>query len=641
MESSEQSKYKSQTNGTIPPSRGAKQSHIFSWELLGIIFCILVYSALVNIGPVRHAGLITQYFPVILLIASLYLVGCTFVADTAKNRFCHFDHYVKKYSTNLTVWLLLSFLLIGSQLIYNWSGEELSYFYIGGLLPNSDAGNYYEGARDLLIEGDLSIWSSRRPMMTTYLASILAISNFSLIYTVSIISGLAAFSVALVSASIRRTEPAAVALWAIVLIFFFYNGYVGTTLSENLGLTLGGLAFVCLWAAADNRKIHLFLLGVFFMALAQITRSGAVLVLPFLILWGMFWLASNFRSKMIVMFGGGAVIILAFLMNRLLLLAGGGDPALAFSNFSDTLYGLSVASQLSIGAWKQIVVDHPDVASLAEPVRSQSIYRLAFDNIISQPGTFATALFRNLQTYTISNGGLNMVAGTKAWVLVQIPSLLGVLWCIRYFKNPRYVLLLFVLGGILLSATIVTEDGGLRVFAATVPFSAVIAALGLRWIYRSSFNKDLKNYIPDESQVSYEKFAVYSGVLLVISLLLTIILVPLNIASRPAEEILCRAGYDRSVIHFPARAAVYLKQGVNDASAGYPAVMLNDMPAALEVNSRQWPVNKQLKKVPLSLVLADKFYLLPTEALANDPQQLTTCVEKNSWLYVSQDLTTN
>jgi hypothetical protein len=281
------------------------------------------------------------------------------------------------------------------------------------------------------------------------------------------------------------------------------------------------------------------------------------------------------------------------------------------------------------------------VASLAEPVRSQSIYRLAFDNIISQPGTFATALFSNLQTYTISNGGLNMVAGTKAWVLVQIPSLLGVLWCIRYFKNPRYVLLLFVLCGILLSAMIVTEDGGLRVFAATVPFSAVIAALGLRWIYRSSFNKDLKYYIPDESQVSYEKFAVYSGVLLVISLLLTIILVPLNIASRPAEEILCRTGYDRSVIHFPARAAVYLKQGVNDASAGYPAVMLNDMPGALEVNSRQWPVNKQLKKVPLSLVLADKFYLLPTEALANDPQRLTTCVEKNSWLYVSQDLTTN
>ena len=630
---------KSLADATISSSIGTKQSHFFSRELLGIIACILAYTALINIGPVRHVGLIPQYLPVILLFACLYLLACAFVAHKKINRFCNLCHYVELHSGSLTIWLFLSFLLIGSQLIYNWSGEVLSYFYIGGLLPNSDAGNYYEGARYLLTEGDLTIWSSRRPMMTTYLASILAISNFSLINTVSIITGLAAFSIALVTVSIRRTEPAAVALWAFVLMFFFYNGYVGTTLSENLGLTAGGLAFVCLWAAADKRKIHLFLLGVFFMALAQITRSGAVLVLPFLILWGMFWLASTFRSKMIVMFGGGAVIILAFLMNRLLLLAGGGDPALAFSNFSDTLYGLSVASQLSIGAWKQIVVDHPDVASLAEPVRSQSIYRLAFDNIISQPGTFATALFRNLQTYTISNGGLNMVAGTKAWVLVQIPSLLGVLWCIRYFKNPRYVLLLFVLGGILLSAMIVTEDGGLRVFAATVPFSAVIAALGLRWIYRSSFNKDLKNYIPDESQVSYEKFAVYSGVLLVISLLLTIILVPLNIASRPAEEILCRAGYDRSVIHFPARAAVYLKQGVNDASAGYPAVMLNDMPAALEVNSRQWPVNKQLKKVPLSLVLADKFYLLPTEALANDPQQLTTCVEKNSWLYVSQDLT--
>jgi len=634
---------KSLTGATIPSSRGTKQSHLFSWELLGIVACVLAYAALIKLGPARHAGLIIQYLPIILLFVCLYLLACAFVGQKTKNRFCYLSHFFELYSVSFTVWLFLSFLLIGSQLIFNWSGEVLSYFYIGGLLPNSDAGNYYEGARNLLIEGDLSVWSSRRPMMTTYLASILAISNFSLINTVLLISGISAFSIALVTASIRRTEPVAVALWAFVLMFFFYNGYVGTTLSENLGLTLGGLAFVCLWAAADKRKIHLFLLGVFFMALAQITRSGAVLVLPLLILWGMFWLASNFRTRMIVMFGGGAAIVLGFLINRLLLLAGGGDPALAFSNFSDTLYGLSVASQLSTGAWKQIVIDHPDVASLAEPARSQGIYRLAFDNIISQPGTFVTALFRNLQTYTISNGGMNMVAGTKAWVLVQIPSLLGVLWCIRGFKNPRYALLLFVLSGILLSAMIVTEDGGLRVFAATVPFSAAIAALGLQWVYRSSMNKnkDSNNYSPDKSGSSYEKFAAYLGALLVVSLLFTIFLTPLNIASMRAEEISCRVGHKPAVIHFPARAAVYLKQGVKDVAAGFPSVMLADMPGAIEINNRQWPINKELKQVPLSLVLADKFYLLPTEALADDPQQVTTCVEKNSWLYVSQDLTSN
>jgi len=543
----------------------------------------------------------------------------------------------------LTVWLFLSFMLVGSQLIFNWSGEVLSYFYIGGLLPNSDAGKYYEGARNLLIEGDLSTWSSRRPMMTAYLASILAASNFSLINTVSMISGIAAFSIALVAVSIRNTESLGVALWAFILMFFYYNGYVGTTLSENLGLTLGGIAFACLWIAAEKRTIQLFLLGVFFMTLAQITRSGAVLVLPLLVVWGVFWLASNWRERLVFLLGGITAIIAGFLINRLLLLAGGGDPAFAFSNFSDTLYGLSVASQLSIGAWKQIVIDHPDVASLAEPARSQSIYRLAFDNIISQPGTFVTALLRNLQTYTISNGGLNMVAGMKAWVLVQIPSLLGVLWCIRNFKSPRYALLFLVLGGILFSAMIVTEDGGLRVFAATVPFSAAIAALGLRWVYRSSMNnnKDSTNHSPEKSGVSYEKFAAYSGVLLVISLLLTIFLAPLNIATRPVEEISCRAGHKPAVIHFPARATVYLKQGDNDVSADFPSVMLADMPGAIEINNLKWPINKELKQVPLSLVLSDKFYLLPTEAFADDPQQVTACVEKNSWLYVSQDLTSN
>ena len=550
------------------------------------------------------------------------------------------SHYLELYSRNLTVWLFLSFLLIGSQLIFNWSGEGLSFFYIGGLLPNSDAGNYYEGARNLLIEGGLSTWSSRRPMMTTYLASILAISNFSLINTVSMISGLAAFSIALVAVSIRNTEPLGVALWAFILMFFYYNGYVGTTLSENLGLTLGGLAFVCLWAAADKRKIHLFLLGVFFMTLAQITRSGAVLVLPLLVLWGMFWLASNFRTRMIVMFGSGTAIMLAFWINRLLLLAGGGDPAVAFSNFSDTLYGLSVASQLSIGAWKQIVIDHPDLASLAEPVRSQSIYRLAFDNIISQPGTFVTALFRNLQTYTVINGGLNMVAGTKAWVLVQIPSLLGVLWCIRSFKQARYSLLLFVLGGILLSAMIVAEDGGLRVFAATVPFSAAIAALGLNWFYRNARNKILHsdNVSPDKPTTSYGKYALYSGAFLVISIVLTIYIVPLHAVSSPAEKASCEVGYEPVLVRFPAGAAINLDKEGGEFVGDIPSVMLADLPDALLINNLQWPINDELKQVPMSLVLADKFYLLPQEAIVGAPQQLATCVEKNGWIYVSQDL---
>ena len=634
---------KSLTDATIPPSRGTKQSHLFSWEFLGIVVCVLAYAALINTGPARHAGLITEYLPIILLFVCLYLLACAFVGHKTIKRFCYLSHYLELYSRNLTVWLFLSFLLVGSQLIFNWSGEVLSFFYIGGLLPNSDAGNYYEGARNLLIEGGLSTWSSRRPMMTAYLASILAASNFSLINTVSMISGIAAFSIALVAVSIRNTESLGVALWAFILMFFYYNGYVGTTLSENLGLTLGGIAFACLWIAAEKRTIQLFLLGVFFMTLAQITRSGAVLVLPLLVVWGVFWLASNWRERLVFLLGGITAIIAGFLINRLLLLAGGGDPAFAFSNFSDTLYGLSVASQLSIGAWKQIVIDHPDVASLAEPARSQSIYRLAFDNIISQPGTFVTALLRNLQTYTISNGGLNMVAGMKAWVLVQIPSLLGVLWCIRNFKSPRYALLFLVLGGILFSAMIVTEDGGLRVFAATVPFSAAIAALGLRWVYRSSMNnnKDSTNHSPEKSGVSYEKFAAYSGVLLVISLLLTIFLAPLNIATRPVEEISCRAGHKPAVIHFPARATVYLKQGDNDVSADFPSVMLADMPGAIEINNLKWPINKELKQVPLSLVLSDKFYLLPTEAFADDPQQVTACVEKNSWLYVSQDLTSN
>ena len=73
------------------------------------------------------------------------------------------------------------------------------------------------------------------------------------------------------------------------------------------------------------------------MTLAQITRSGAVLVVPFLVMWGVFWLASNWRARLVFLIGGIPAIIAGLLINRLLLLVGGGI-LLLLSAISQTLF---------------------------------------------------------------------------------------------------------------------------------------------------------------------------------------------------------------------------------------------------------------------------------------------------------------
>lgn len=609
-----------------------KPDHFSAKELLGILCIVLAYSALAITGPVSLADVVVSFLPGILLVTSIYLFVCSLFYSTNKYA-CHAGKYVESHSGGLTTWMIFSFSLIGCQMVMIWGGEALSFFYMGGLLPNSDANNYYKGARGLLLEGTLSEWSSRRPFMTTYLASILAISKFSLSATIATISAITAFSIALFATALRRSEPLAVVLWAFVLVFFFYYRLAGTTLSENLGLTFGSIAFVFLWVAANERSIKLFLLGVTFMALAQVTRSGAVFVLPALVIWGTFWLASGFRARFLVFFAGCVAVILGFLLNRLLLDMGGAGGTAGFSNFSYTVYGLSVGE----GGWSQIMKDHPEIVALSEPARSQGIYAEAFKNIINQPTRLFEALLRNLHMYTIANGGLNIITGSKAWLLVQIPTFAGVVWCVRYIKTARYALLLFVLAGVLFSSSIITEDGGLRVFAATIPFSAAIAAVGLQFITRlRGSNPDLNDEYQSRSPAL---LAMLLGAVLIVGIFFTILFVPFETVAGSEVKMSCRAGMRPIKVTYPARTAIHLRINDQRYSHYMPNIPVNDFLGSLRHNGRRrdWP-NIDMVDIPYSMLSVGKYILIPTEKIKDDPPAVSACVKRYGWLFVSEEL---
>jgi hypothetical protein len=385
--------------------------------------------------------------------------------------------------------------------------------------------------------------------------------------------------------------------------------------------------------AAHQRKIRFFIAGVLFMTLAQVTRSGAVFVLPVLVIWGVFWLQPGTRARLAALFGGCSAIALGFILNRLLLEMGGSE-LMGFSNFSFTVYGLSVGE----GGWSQIMKDHPDIIALTEPGRSQAIYALALKNIVHDPTKLLQALFRNFYLYTVHNGGLNIVAGSKAWLLVQIPTLLGVVWCARHISSPRYALLLLVFFGVLLSSLIVTEDGGLRVFAATVPFSAAIAAVGLPIKKTREITGNISS--------GYDRFAVLSSyffsMTLILAIFITISFVPLESGSKSEEKISCGPDARLITIAYPARTAIHLRNDEQKFRRYLPNVNVNDFRESLEVNGRRrdWP-DVELLQIPYSILSLGKYVLIPTSQISSDPHEITICAERKGWLFIDQRLLRN
>jgi len=223
--------------------------------------------------------------------------------------------------------------------------------------------------------------------------------------------------------------------------------------------------------------------------------------------------------------------------------------------------------------------------------------------------------------------------------LVQIPTIIGVVWCIRYIRTPRYALLLFVLAGVLFSSTIITEDGGLRVFAATIPFSAAIAAVGLQFLARRSGTNQC---ISEDKSPGPVLLTMFFGIALVLGIFLTILLVPLKTGADSGKKKSCSPGARSITIRYPARAAIHLREKGQGYSRYVPNIFVNDFRKSLKSNGRHrdWP-DVELLQIPYSMLSLGKYVLLPTSLISNDPSEITVCTERKGWLYIDQRLLKN
>ena len=363
-------------------------------------------------------------------------------------------------------------------LIGIWESGKTVEIAVGGFFQVSDASNYAVCASRVLDEGLSRMaeygggWCLRRPIYSIFLATILGLTGRSWLWTLLIQSAFVAFSITvLLRAASRLAGPitAIVVLW---LMFSFSAEYVyPSTTSESAGLALGAAGLALLLDASRLGDQRLLLLGTACLSVALNARAGAFLVLPLLAV-GIFFQSTSWRSRLsstaIVIAG----IISGFAVQFFWIAHFGGNPSASHSNFSYTLYGLSVGGK----GWQQAMINHPELfqGNFSDTQIAQRISNLAWTNVINSPWVIAKALAENLLRYLRDP----LPGMTGSWILWW----LGAYAILLHWRELPYRVIGLMSVGIWLSSSVLIQDGGPRVFAATWGVTVLQLGLGLHLI---------------------------------------------------------------------------------------------------------------------------------------------------------------
>ncbi len=368
------------------------------------------------------------------------------------------------------IWILraalpvLAFVVASLPAANAWQDGRGGYFALGGLLPWSDASNYYAGAVEIDEYGRMDDWNKRRPLNATINSLKLFVGrNLEGWIGVNAVLMALGLSLAAREVSLRMGYCAAAAFMAIVC--GHGPGFWATTMSETNGHFLGLLATAVLLAAVRMRDHRWCLTAVFAFTIALDSRAGAFLVLPFLWPWCAVSFADTMRRRVQIAAAAVLVTVLGFLPAKgyASLLAEGRSASHA--NFSWTLYGLADGNK----GWREVFADYPQIKKMDERQRADFVYARAFDRIRRDPGRFLAVLCKSTATFVRYLGAYVNLSTTFAAAALIL--------CLLSWRDPLSWLIMAGLAGTIASAPLLMLDGGSRVFAATVPVTALAGAL--------------------------------------------------------------------------------------------------------------------------------------------------------------------
>jgi hypothetical protein len=351
----------------------------------------------------------------------------------------------------------------------------------------SDASGYWHCANTLLERGTYSTgsylreWCQRRPIYPAWLAGLKILGLPGVKSTLMLQALLLGSALCVLVVRVREALGPPAALAALPLLgAFWMQEAMALTMTENVGLLLGCLGLALLLAACGSGRMAWAYAGIAAISLGLNARAGAMFILPALVGWA----ALAARQFNVPWHRAALLASLAaacgFIVQALLMSLGGSSVSQAHGNFSYTLYGLAAGGK----GWLQVMSDHPEIQQLDEAAKNSRIYALAISAIQADPRPLFSALGSNLAlaltrgTYDFTRFGTSMHC-----ILVGLWAI-GGCTAVRNLRHPLASLAIVGTVGVLVSAPVLINDGGPRVFAATIGFDILLVAFGVSATFR-------------------------------------------------------------------------------------------------------------------------------------------------------------
>ena len=226
-----------------------------------------------------------------------------------------------------------------------------------------------------------------------------------------------------------------------VLLQFAYE-HIGGTTTELPGLAFGLSATALLIFGARNGRPAAVICGYAILCLAMITRIGAALVLPGILIWSVYFLPPLFGRRWMVAVVGLAITVLVLIGNSTLTKQISPQSGGSFVNAINSWYAVIVEGQLLLNQrredsvipvtrWVQIYNDHPELTTLPmaeRPQKKQEILLAALKNspaaaiagsvqeIVRYVGDFLMFRFVEIKPAKIFITFLALVGVSSAWI---------------------------------------------------------------------------------------------------------------------------------------------------------------------------------------------------------------------------------
>jgi hypothetical protein len=474
--------------------------------------------------------------------------------------------YIKRTRLSQLLTALIIFPIFSFALVGLWASAYTETNVIAGLLPRRDAFAFFTDSLALLEKGYLVGYAKRRPLFSGFLAFFLWLANgnfqIAMAATVYITAVVTYFSLFEVN---RALNPPSAVLFFIPQ-FLYIRRFIGNVLSENLGYILGMGAFtlflIALRRKREQQKNSLlpFLFAVFLFTLAQLARPGAIITLPFLIIFaGWLWKGKRkFSWKLAAL--TSLCIIAGFLINSFVFNQIVPTKSSQFTNIGYGIYGVVAGGK----SWSQIFIDHPEIGTFGPGIRERKIMEIILLEILNHPENFIKGMMvqfssifslnpiNNYNVYSCmltSNQFMNYALVYAYFTF----SIIGIVHCIIRRKTPLFVFALVLLVGFLFSLPVspAYQTQYMRYYAASTSLLGILPALGFSIIIQLAAKKlNLTKLIQPSDNHDLSDISIIFSILLTVIVLIGPLLIMVMAPKKELTSRDCLSGENEVVLNY-------------------------------------------------------------------------------------------